>query len=109
MFSEQVGRGSWVLGDLADTFRRLSDVLGDAASQLGRSSEVVMVMVAPPESSSELPMVAVVVENELAVQRLRSQLMSSGYDVRWVGGQAANGWSAELSGFRLTVASEALA
>lgn len=109
MFTQQVDWGSWVMGDLSDTVRRLSEVLGSAACHLGRSTEVVMVTASPPPTTSDLPLVAVLVGNEYAVERMRAIVTESEFQVRWLSSTVSNGWSAEVAGIHLTVASEAAA
>lgn len=62
--------GDWRMGDLADAARRASDVFGPGAP-------VSSMIILPPAAPENLPSVQVVVEDRVALERLRAELSHS--------------------------------
>ena len=94
--SWDVGWGGWVLGDLADVFRRAADLLG-------RSQDVSSVVLTPASEADELPQIKVVVPHESGLASMRRQILRGEYLVDFIGESLDNRWSAEAAGFVLTV------
>ena len=96
---EDVDWGDWVLGDLADILDRISDLVG-------RSAAVQRVLVAPPFEPDTLPSVTIVVPDEGGIFRLRRELASCEYTVRFLGGSSERSLRAEVAGIDIEVVLE---
>jgi len=88
--------GDWVIGDLADTLRKVSELIG-------RRAVVLRANVEPPSDFSELPHVRLWVDNALAAYRVRQDLLAGDHPVTLLGQEADTRWDAEVAGLHLTV------
>ena len=88
--------GEWVIGDLADTLRKVSELIG-------RRAVILRANVEPPTDPSELPQVRLWVESALTAYRVRQDLLGGEHPVTLLGQEGDTRWQAEVAGVHLTV------
>jgi len=88
--------GDWVIGDLADTLRKVSELIG-------RRAVVLRANVEPPLDPSELPQVRLWVDSVITAYRVRQDLLAGDYPVTLLGQEGDSSWDAEVAGVHLTV------
>ena len=89
--------GDWVIGDLADTLRKVSELIG-------RRAVVLRANVEPPSDPSELPQVRLWVDSVLTAYRVRQNLLLAGEHLSNLLVQEDDArWDAEFAGVHLTV------
>lgn len=88
--------GEWVIGDLADTLRKVSELIG-------RRAVILRANVEPPTDPSELPEVRLWVDSALTAYRVRQDLLSGEHPVTLLDQEGDTRWQAEVAGVHLTV------
>lgn len=93
--------GGWVLGDLADTMRVLSELLGAAA-------DVTSIHIEVPSSSGKetIPSVTVTASSQPQLDRMKWSAANSEFDTDYICSRNRTHWAATIAGMHLVLTLE---